>query len=140
MSRKSRRVWALAAATWFLLLVLFSPHLVKSWKQKKSFDEVFQSYTSALMSRDYARAYELCGPGFKAATQYETFVAQQKTLNAAFGNLRSIEQGQTTVHGWDPRWAAVANVDLIYERGVAKFVLRFENNQGRWVLCGYKQQ
>ncbi len=141
MSRKRRTIlWIVGA--WLFISLAMAPFMLSAWRQKRLFDKTFARYSSALIHKDFVRAYALCGPDFRRSVAFSEFVRQQASLEGAYGELSSIKQGSTVVErqGSPQEWAAVVHAELVYARNAAMFVYEFHLDGAEWKLYGYKQQ
>jgi hypothetical protein len=114
---------------------------LKGRKQRKAVDLTFDTYSRALVSGDYANAFQFCGDEFKRSVPFEAFVEEQHELQSSLGRLKAVENKGTFVHGKGSptEWAAVIEARQLYERGDRHSVCVFHLENGSWKLFGCKQ-
>jgi hypothetical protein len=140
MSKSRKIIYSILAFAVFALAVT-APGIIEGRKQKKAVDDTFEAYTRALVSQDFATAFQFCGDDFKRSVAYEAFVEKQRELQSSLGGLKAVENKGTFVHGKGSpmEWAAVIDARQIYERGDVHLVFVFHLDNGSWKLFGYKQ-
>ena len=140
MSKTRKFVYGLVAFV-ILALAVNTPGIMQGRKQKRAVDAAFNVYSRALVSGDYAGAYQLCGDAFRDATSFEAFAGKQRELQSSFGRLKAIENESTYVHGKGSpmQWTAVIDARELYERGDLHSVCEFHLEDAGWKLFGCKR-
>lgn len=141
MKTKQRKFTFGVVLILFVVAIATGPGMVRAWREKKVVDRTFAEYSSALVSKDFARAYEHCSNEFRSSTTYDDFIRQQTALRSTLGELKSIKRGKTVVEGRgsSDQWAAVLHAELVFQRGTAEFIYEFHRSDNGWQLFGYKQ-
>jgi len=140
MSKSRKILYGIAAFAVFALGVNV-PGFIDAGKQKKAVEATFSAYSRALVSEDYAKAYELCGEEFKRTILLESFVATQHETQSNFGKLKTMDNADTYLHGKGSpmRWISVIEAHQVYEKGNVRLVCEFHLENDSWKLFGCKQ-
>lgn len=129
------------AAVWICAMATLSPLFLKAHRETRSLLDVFQRYTTSLVTQHYDEAYQNCGTDFQQAMPYDQFVSLQHSLLSANGRLVSVKRTAYETHGSGSPiyWRGVIDADLAYEQRTIRFEFVFHKEHGRWVLFGAEQ-
>jgi len=140
MSRSRKIIYGILALVVFAL-ALNAPGILEGQKQKKAVIAAFEEYSHALVSNDYARAFQFCGNEFTRSVPFEVFVDRQRELESSLGKLKATENKGTFVHGKGSpmEWTAIIETRQQYERGDIHLVCELHLEDGGWRLFGCKK-
>jgi len=138
---KSRKIAYSILGFAIFAFAITTPGIIEGRKQKKAVDATFDAYSRALVSGDYANAFQFCGDEFKRSVPFDEFVEKLRELQSGLGRLKAIENEGTFVHGKGSptEWTAVIEARQLYEKGDRHFVCEFHLENGNWRLFGCKQ-
>jgi len=141
MSPKRKRLLLVGGGIVLLILVATAPLMLRGWRQKKSFDNFFKEYSSALVQGDFRQAYETAGTEFRNATTFDEFLQQHQTLAIERGKLISVRQGRTIVDGTGSplAWVAVTTAALNFNHGSVNVTYEFHSDGSAWRLYGFRR-
>jgi hypothetical protein len=124
-----------------LATAIGAPSIIEGRRQMKAVDSVFNAYSHALTSGDYANAFQFCGEAFKESVSYEEFVRQQREVTSNLGRLETMDRKGIVVHGKGShtKWIAVIETLQVYDRGNVHLVCEFHLENGNWKLFGCKR-
>ena len=138
MWTKRKKTIAIVAAT-----VLFAtvPAFVYLFTQMHDANNAFDTFSGALVSKNYESAYSLTTADFQAAMDKSAFVDQQTALCSNLGALKKV------VRGWSSEtevsqngWSSTVNARFVFERAERQFVFVMKKQENEWRVFGYKEQ
>jgi len=142
MKKRTKYIFLAISLAWGAAITIFAvPNLVALHEEKISVESVLQSYTDYLISGQFAKAYEICGPDFRSQLAAAKFMEQQEQLQQKYGLLLSVKRQGIKVSGTgDPIfWTAQCSANLKYERAIRRFEFAFRKQDGKWALYGYQE-
>jgi len=116
---------------------VIGPFLFVRWRGAA---HAFAEYRNALLRGDLKHAYAELSPETTRTFPYESFSAQQHSLEQRFGPLKSVKSVQERISGdgWPPTWTAQLEVQQVYQEGMLLFHYNLRLENGRWVLSSYQ--
>ncbi len=147
MTKRSKRTILLVSAAlvvligaWLFHLSRSMPSVAETRNQVTAVQELFQSYSSALLAGNYGDAFQVCSDEFKAATPFDRFVTQHRQQEAANGRLVEIEQIglKVSADGDQPVWTAILKADYRFDKRTVRVHHEFRFINGKWFLTYYR--
>jgi Protein of unknown function (DUF3887) len=102
-------------------------------------NNAFDTFTGALIARNYAAAYQSTSSEFRAATNYDAFVKVHQGLVDRMGELKQVETTQSETNEHHDGWYGTVNADLIFAKGTLQFSFTLKKQNGAWKIYSYHE-
>ncbi len=109
-----------------------------SW-QASSAKKMFQSFTRALVAKDYAGAYQLTSPSFRTTTHYIAFEETYENLTAQLGDLKRVSVSRFDVNEYREGWFGTVDADLVFANGDLRIEFTLKKEDGAWKIYRYRE-
>jgi hypothetical protein len=128
---------AVLLLVWLFALVWFGVKLVsKGFKEPAG---ALDNYTSALVEKDYQRAYSLTSPEFKKETSYDALVAFHNKLDEKHGDLLNVKQTYWNSVVNNGVQTATIEATLTFSKDSAGFRFTLRKEGGVWHVLQYTE-
>lgn len=100
----------------------------------------FRSFSEALISGQYERAYDFAAPELRSTTDYASFVKVHESLNTRMGSLEHVETSHSEVQDKTDGWYATIDAQLVFVRGSLPFVFVLRKHNHSWEIYSYHER
>jgi len=101
--------------------------------------EVFNSFSEALIAKDYAMAYNLFAPETKANVNYGKFVEIENKLGERAGALHSFGISEMETKGDDDNLVTTIHANFKFEKGIIQFEYVLKKEHGFWFVYRFDE-
>ena len=122
------------------VLVFAVPAFAWMFMEMHAASKAFTSFSDALVSKNYERAYNLTSSDFRAALSQSAFADQQTALCSHLGALKKVVIGPSETEGDQHGWSSTISAKFVFERAERQFTFVMKKEGDSWLVYGYKEQ
>jgi hypothetical protein len=125
-----------------IFVVVFSTVMIANIPNLQGMFEaraVFKAFNEALITRDYAMAYNLLAPETKANVSYEKFAGIQDKLRERVGTLRSFSTSKMDTKGDSDNLVTAIQASCRFESGKLHFEYVLKKEHGVWFIYSFNE-
>ena len=127
---------AIFVVVFSIVMIANIPNFQGMFEAKK----VFNAYNQAIISKDYAMAYNLFAPETKANVSYDKFVGIQDKLVQRVGALRNFSTSEMNTKGDDDNKVTTIQANLTFDKGTLQFEFVLKKEHGVWYVYRFDEQ
>jgi len=126
---------------WLVAIRATAPLIWTSLQEKPKVEATLVGYLNALKAQNLDGAFAYCGPSFRAASPYQSFVSQHKAFLEKEGKFLEFRLGSSEVSIKESKedWVARYRVEMQFEKRKLNFLFELHHESGRWVLFGFRR-
>jgi len=106
------------------------------WQYHES-RKTLNSFSNALVSQNYARAYAFTSPELRQVTSYGIFLKKNKNLVSQFGKLRRIDVANWNATDSKDGWLATGKTIWVFARISLPMNIELKKKHGKWKIFSY---
>lgn len=108
--------------------------------QVRRSNEAFSAFGSALIAKDYERAYALTSSEFHSAMTEDAFASQQTALSTNLGELSAVKRTGFDTHTEGHGWTSDIAAQFVFAKGEREFDFEMKQERTGWKVFGYKER
>ncbi|MEO6815509.1 MAG: hypothetical protein ABI177_02310 [Edaphobacter sp.] len=138
-SKWTRRKKVLAIVAVIIALVAI-PQFVYLFMQSHAANQIFTTFSKALVAKDYQRAYNLTSSEFQSVTSEQAFVSQQESLCSDLGGLEEITEGSYETQRHSEGWSSDISARFVCKRAEKQVDFTLKKQGNGWKVYGYRER
>jgi hypothetical protein len=134
---KRRKIIVTTAA---IIALALAPSFVWLFMQAHEANKALADFSSALIAKDYSRAYKLTSSEFQAVMSETAFANQQAALRSTNGDLKEVKQGAFETEEHSDGWSSDISVRFVFARSDRLFDFKMKKQGAEWRVFGYSER
>lgn len=132
--RTKRRIIVAAISVIALVWLIAIPAVYWQYHESR---KTLNSFSNALVSQHYAKAYTFTSPELRQVTNYGVFLKKNKALVSQFGKLRRIDVASWGVTDSKDGWFATVKTIWVFARTTLPINIELKKEHGKWEIFSY---